>query len=174
MNIKIAMVASALTLSALANAAVTYDGDGVGFVGKGDVQSIYDWNNYDFQENAELVEFRMLTGGGTTWKCSGNNPAGKLVIQTKGSESEGVNAEVGYDARKNRQGQVTGFILTGLKTAQGGMTIYQSIDYCSTAPNDKWSNYGLVEGSVNENGGGDPLLQVSIDGENWFDLPITE
>jgi hypothetical protein len=172
MNTKIAIVASALTLSALANAAVTYDENGVGFVGKGDVQSIYDWNNSMFQDNHEDVRFQMVSGGGTTWKCSGLNPAGKLVIQTKGSDSEELDFEVGYDARKNRQGQVTGFILTGV--IESGMTIYQSIDYCSQAPNDKWTDYRLVDGSINDNGGGDPVLQVSIDGEEWYDLPITE
>jgi hypothetical protein len=171
MNIKIAMVASALTLSALANAAVTYDEFGVGFVGKGDVQSLYDWNNSMFQEHAGDVRFRMLTGGGTTWNCIGNNPQGKEVTQTKGSESEALAVEISFDARKNRHGQVTGFILKGAEMI--GLTSYESVGVCNP-PNDKWSNYRLVEGSINYDGGGDPLLQVSIDDDEWHDLPISE
>lgn len=34
------------------------NGDGTGFVGKGDVQSVYGWNDADMQANAGSVTFR--------------------------------------------------------------------------------------------------------------------
>lgn len=52
-----------------ANASVIYDENGVGFVGKGDIQSLFDWNNSQLQENASLLEFRFITAGSVTWQC---------------------------------------------------------------------------------------------------------
>ena len=44
MKTKLLTLASVLALSFAANASVTYDEEGVGFVGKGDVQSLFGWN----------------------------------------------------------------------------------------------------------------------------------
>ncbi len=164
----LAMVAFATT----SYAAVTYDADGVGFVGKGDVQSIYDWNNSMLQDNAASVQFQMLDTSSASWRCSGVNPAGNPVTNTLTSESASVNADVSFDARKNKNGQVTGFILNG--TTNGSTTV-SSVGVCPTDDPTKWiTPRALVLDSIEYEGNGDPLLQVSIDGGDWRDLPATD
>lgn len=156
--------------AAAAHAAVVYDENGVGFVGKGDVQTIYDWNNTMLQDNAHLVRFRMLVSGSATWTCTGVNPAGRTVTQTHSAQSESVDAAVSFDARKNRVGQITGFVLNG---AAAGSTEYAGVGACNTPQN--WRvQPSLDQDSLVYEGSADPLLQISIDGEEWHDLPITE
>jgi hypothetical protein len=170
MKTKILLFAGCFAFAAAGHAAVIYDENGVGFVGKGDVQTIYDWNNTMLQDNAHLVRFRMLVSGSASWTCTGVNPAGKTVTQSHSTESESVDAAVSFDARKNRVGQVTGFVLNG---AAVGSTEYAGVGVCPTLRN--W----LVQPSLDQDslvyeGSADPLLQISIDGQEWYDLPITE
>ena len=50
---------SSVLVAGLAYAAVTFDPTtGQGFVGKGDVQYTFDWNNAQLQANADDVGFR--------------------------------------------------------------------------------------------------------------------
>ncbi len=170
MKTRILSLAACLAVASAANAAVTYDENGIGFVGKGDVQSLYDWNNSMLQEYADVVEFRLQSGGTATWKCSGVNPGGVSVTSTHSVESDAVGAAVNFDARKNRVGQVTGFILNG---PLAGSTEFASVGECP--PDSNWRvPRSLVPGSIVYEGSGEPMLQVSIDGLDWYDLPITE
>lgn len=173
MKTKLLTLASVLALSFAANASVTYDEEGVGFVGKGDVQSLFGWNNHELQANAEFVQFRMISpGGSASWKCSGINPGGNTVTNTKGVESLAMNANVSMDARKNRAGQVTGFLLNGFDDSSA--PDYSSVGEC-TKPNDNWQSYDLVPGSLEfESEGAEMMLQVSVDGDTWYDMPITD
>jgi hypothetical protein len=72
-------------------AAVTFDPEtGTGFVGKGDVQTAFGWNNKQLQDNAGLVQFRATTTSETTWTCIKESPTGdpnKDVIQERSSET---------------------------------------------------------------------------------------
>jgi hypothetical protein len=81
MNAKewVACVALA-AVSASANAASQIDSEGNGFVGKGDIQAVMVWNNQQLQDNAASLRFRMLAGGGASWKCEGVNASGKTIV----------------------------------------------------------------------------------------------
>jgi hypothetical protein len=159
-----------LAVAAAANADVAYDEHGVGYVGKGDVQIVFDWNNAMLQENAALIGFRMLVAGATTWTCKGVNPAGHTVTQTHSSESQNIEAAVSYTARKNQAGMVTGFVLNGTGL---GLSTYSNVGQCKNLRNWQVQPTFDVDSMAYE-GSGEPLLQISIDGEEWHDLPITE
>lgn len=169
MKVKSLAFACGLMVGAVAHADVAYDENGVGFVGKGDVQTIFDWNNAMLQENAALVRFRLLSAGSSTWTCTGVNPAGHTVTQTHSTESQSVAAAVNYVARKNAANQITGFMLNG---AELGSSTYAGIGQCNTLRNWLVQPTLDVDSIVYE--GGDALLQISLDGEEWHDLPITE
>jgi hypothetical protein len=168
MKSSILTLAACLALSTAAHADVVYDENGVGFVGKGDLQSLYDWNNSMLQENAASVQFRLLSSGSASWTCSGVNPAGKPVTQSHSIESVAVESGVSFSARKNQSGQVTGFVLNG---GVVGSTEFETVGACNTLRN--WQvQPTLDEGSINYEGG-DAMLQVSVDALEWYDLPPT-
>jgi hypothetical protein len=174
------LVAGLLALGAMAfgtQADVVIDDAGVGFVGKGDVQSIYGWNNEGLQANAASVQFRYGASGQVTWLCEWwtgkagttmGGGSGTLKYHSALSSSELVASAVSYDARKNKVGQVTGFLLNGISPGFGSE---QNIGDCG--------GYGagktLVAGSINYViDSSAAQLEVSIDGINWFPLTITE
>lgn len=163
---KILLLAAALAAGFPSYAAVQYDDKFVGFVGKGDVQSTFDMDNAALQAAAPSIRFRAQLAGVASWRCQGTNPVGK-VITTQHERSTSINAAVGYSARRNTQGQVTGFILSGIGTE----TTFTGIGQCPPAKG--WLvPPTLVPDSISYNTA-DPMLQVSRDGEMWFDLPVT-
>jgi hypothetical protein len=160
--------AAILMASVCANADVNVDELGVGFVGKGDVQSIYDWNNSMLQANAHLVRFKFSNAGTASWTCQGVNKSGNIVISDVRDQDVGTNAEISYDPRKNRQGQITGFILTGLKASA---TTYNDVGTCGESKGFQVP-FTLVS-EINYEGRAEPSLKVTTDGTTWFDLQIT-
>lgn len=164
----ISAAAAILIASVSANAAVNVDEEGVGFVGKGDVQSVYDWNNSMLQSNADLVQFKFSNAGTVAWYCEGVNAAGNTVTTNVREADIGTNARINYDARRNRTGQITGFILTGF---DGNSTSYNNIGTCGRSVGFQVP-FELVS-EINYEGSAEPSLKVSVDGVTWFDLQIT-
>lgn len=155
-------------LTSTAYADVSVDENGVGFVGKGDVQSIYGWNNAGLQENAPKVLFRLGTTGSAKWVCAGYNGANKYTTMKKSSETNKVVGNVSYTARKNSQAQVTGFILNGRD-----VNTVQAITIGDCPPAKGWVvQPTLVPGSI-EYGNTDMHLEVSIGDGVWYELLIT-
>jgi hypothetical protein len=111
-----AALGAGLVLAGAASAsAYTMDSSGAGWVGKGEVQSAYGWNNKAMQDNVGGVTFVYDATATYEVVCEFDNPGGHHVItQTKHT---GVNATVSSDARNNsngKQGPMTGWYLTGL------------------------------------------------------------
>ena len=171
LKLRITKTAAAVAIvmaSMSASAAVNVDEAGVGFVGKGDVQSIYDWNNSMLQSNAHLVRFKFSAAGTASWKCQGVNAAGNVVTSDVRDQDVGTDAEIGYDPRRNKQGQITGFILTGTNS---NPTTYNAVGSCGASVGFKVPFQRVSD--INYEGSAEPSLKVSIDGVNWFDLQIT-
>jgi hypothetical protein len=105
--------------SAVAFASVTFDpATGMGFVGKGDVQLAFGWNNQALQQNAEHLTFSYLAEEQYKYDCTftvevGRDKVREPQTQNRGKQSS-VSASVAYDAR--RSNQITGFNLTGFDT----------------------------------------------------------
>jgi hypothetical protein len=162
------LLASMAVCSASSMASVTYDEAGVGFVGKGDIQSIYDWNNSQLQSNAAALKFRFFSTGTVSWKCEWytGKERDKRHESSSGEVSTSVESTVSFDPRKNKQGQITGFTLAGTGESQAD---YTNIGDCGGIGAGKT----LVEGSIKYEGSEEPMLQISVDDLDWFDLPLT-
>jgi hypothetical protein len=130
-----ATVALALAVAGPASASVTLDpSTGIGFVGKGDVQTAYGWNDQKLQDYASSVTFSYskttdeqyaVTCGWDTESTQGRDH--QVVITHHVQNKRGnVNASVAYDpksvSRNNPNGKVTGFKLTGFPDGQPVVT----------------------------------------------------
>jgi hypothetical protein len=105
-----ALAAVAVTATA-AYAIVTFDtATGTGFVGKGDVQLAFDWNNKALQQNAAQVTFTYDDNVTYDILCEQQQTANQKTFQ----RSQGINAVMDGDPRQVKgQKQFTGFILSG-------------------------------------------------------------
>ena len=125
----IAAAVAAATISTAALALVTFDpATGTGFVGKGDVQLAFGWNNKQLQDNAGGVGFvyNQTTSytGVCTW-TTGEGTRGERTHNVDHTTSTAVLSTIGYEARKNssgKDGSITGFFLigNGATTTTGG------------------------------------------------------
>lgn len=117
---KIVTIIGIATFATTAVAAVTMNADGVGFVGKGDVQLAFGWNNAQLQTNAGGVTFSYNSQDNYDAECywettTGN---GKIIVHDiTVPKHVSINGTVTYDARVRNQ--ITGFNLTGF----GGVTV---------------------------------------------------
>jgi hypothetical protein len=105
-------------LAAVATAAmatVTFNsGSGTGFVGKGDVQLAYGWNNQAAQANAGAIQFSTLSTIQYSWDCdwdTGTGTRGFKHHSVNHGATRSITDSVSYDARTHKQ--VDGFFLTG-------------------------------------------------------------
>ena len=104
-----------------AYAAVTFDpATGLGFVGKGDLQTAWGWNDAKLQENAAGVSFYYHSSASSLYSavCTWTTGEGKNGEKTHNvaHDREVVNivsSSVVCDLRKNSNNKVTGFNLTG-------------------------------------------------------------
>jgi opacity protein-like surface antigen len=103
-------IAATVALSATAAfAAATFNpATGEGFVGKGDVQTAFNLNNKQLQEQAQNVSFSFVSVTEQTWVCTNTNNE-NTQERARTTESQGLFSSVTRDNKK----QVTGFLLTG-------------------------------------------------------------
>jgi opacity protein-like surface antigen len=141
-------------------ATVTFDpSTGTGFVGKGDVQVPWGWNNQKLQEEAENVDFyyESIESADYAVTCEWNTTTGgphPTTIHHVVTTHKDIEANVAFDStketRKNHQGYVTGFNLTGksneTSTTSGG--IPEVGDPCPPGGGD--GEVTAVDGPFNE------------------------
>lgn len=117
MKRKISLFATLILVASFAvSADVTFNTtDGTGFVGKGDVQTAFDWNNAALQMNAAGVTFKYssVTEYDAVCMWVTGPEHNRRTHRVTHSEEAGVNTSIAVDTRKNSQGQVTGFKLLG-------------------------------------------------------------
>lgn len=105
--------AASLALAAPASAAHTYDPATGGFVGKGDVQTAFTWNNAQLQANAANVTFSYQTETNYSavceWFTGQNSPKGAKSHDVTHKTSASVVSSIAYESRTRNQ--ITGFIL---------------------------------------------------------------
>jgi hypothetical protein len=154
-----------LVVSAV-SAAVTFDAaTGEGFVGKGDVQLVFGWNNKALQDNSGIVQFQAISEVVTevSWTCTNTN--NDNIQQRERTTTTTIEGVVSHIARERNQ--ITGFTLTGYSgtPTQSSEAEGPQLNSCPSGPWVLTTPAGDPE-LVSSEGG----LQVSIDGENWFDL----
>jgi hypothetical protein len=164
----VAGIGACLVASAIAYATVVIDDEGVGFVGKGDVQlAIGGINNAQLQALVELgaIDFRYIEESTVEYDCEWDTVNKKQTIHhsVPQKKTSRVRASIAFEARKIKgQKQYTGFNLNGFETPirEGGV-----VD-CSQDSGDAVPvNIVVGEGAI-------ATFQVS-DGVDWYDLPIT-
>jgi hypothetical protein len=143
-------------------AAVTFDPEtGTGFVGKGDVQDVFGWNNKQLQDNAGSVQFRFVSEEvtETTWTCDRDaGPQTQERTRTTTTTTQGV---VSSTARERNQ--ITGFNLTGYSATPTESSTSEGppIGSCPTG----WTAINQNTDTISSSSG----LQVS-NGGDWFNL----
>jgi len=94
---------------------VTFNSEsGIGFVGKGDVQSAFGWNNHALQQNYAGVTFTFRTDVTYSATCTYITDAGTLEEETQEITDEIETDLTSYiNSNARMRNQVTGFFLTG-------------------------------------------------------------
>jgi opacity protein-like surface antigen len=119
-----AAVIATLAISSPAAAAVSVDDFGFGFVGKGDVQLAFGWNNSQLQSNAAGLSFQYTLRSRYDVTCEwttgpAHNRKTHVVETTK---NVNVNSKIDWDAR--RRNQINGFIMDGfINNGAGGQDV---------------------------------------------------
>lgn len=116
----LAVVAAAGVLALTASPAladVSFDSSsGTGFVGKGDVQTAFAWNNKQLQANAHDVSFSYdatVSYAATCTFVTGDGTRGEKTHDVAHRSSTALSSAVDADPRQAKGQQVTGFVLTG-------------------------------------------------------------
>lgn len=100
--------------SAVAFASVTLNDDGTGWVGKGDVQLAFGWNNAAAQRYVNDVTFSFQQTSTYSAVCewvTGEGTRGERTHDVTHKASVAISSAVGHSARMT--GQWTGYFLTG-------------------------------------------------------------
>lgn len=125
-------VVIAVATAVAAVAVVTFDpATGKGFVGKGDVQTAFAWNNQQLQKNAAGVTFTYNATDSYEAVCTwvtGEGTKGEQTHNVSHSTSTEVKATIGSEGRDKSSGlngPNTGFILTGFgkQTESGSVPV---------------------------------------------------
>lgn len=158
-----------LAVSAV-SAAVSFDAlTGEGFVGKGDVQLVFGWNNKALQDNADSLQFQATSEVVTEvlWECTNDN--NQNVQERARTTTTTIKGVVSSVARERNQ--ITGFTLTGYAgdPTTSSTTEGPAVNSCPSGPWTLTTPAGDPEVVSSTTG-----LQVSDDGTNWFDLVSSE
>ena len=166
-----AVLAGLAALASPASAVVTFDpATGTGFVGKGDVQLVFGWNNKALQDKAGAVDFRVNSSSETSWTCTklvlqGNDETREIVQQRSFSiTTQGLVTTVARDNSKGKDGPVTGFYLQGY---ENGATVETSGPAVGSCPADPSGFVYDNNAATTESGGG---LQVSSNSTDWYPI----
>ncbi len=158
-----------LFTASAAYATVTFDpSTGTGFVGKGDIQEFFGWNNKTFQNNANGVTFSFFSTDTYRATCTWVTDEGTAEEQTHDIDrltSTLVERNIVRESRMNskgKQGDITGFKLTGFgsQTTTGNVPVVGGSCLGSDGADGTWTSVELISSS-----GG---LYVNYGGNSYF------
>jgi hypothetical protein len=139
----------------VSQALVTFDpATGTGFVGKGDIQLPFGWNNATLQANASSLTFTYQSSATYEAVCewtTGEGTRGQRTHDVTHTKTSVVNDTISYDARTHKQ--VDGFFLTGYgSVTEGGEPVPEVGGPCPGNPGTDgvWVSVVLL----NSTGGG--------------------
>ena len=111
-------IAATVALSATAAFAYTLNADGTGFVGKGEVQTAFGWNNKVVQTNAGGVDFQVEMVTENSWVCTKDG-----AKNTQERENVRTTAALIDSVTRDNKKQVTGFTLSGYQRDADGNVV---------------------------------------------------
>ena len=141
-----AALTAGLLMIGSAGAAVAVPAVDAGFLGKGEVQTAFGWNNKALQTNAEDVAFSLRTETVYSYTCTwttGPEHNQKEHVKEGIPSEAAVAADAAFDARKNSQ--ITGFTLGELGEPTVDGTIPTDGGACSNGPNGTISEVEIVD-----------------------------
>jgi hypothetical protein len=117
---KVAALAATGIIATSAMAAVLLNPDGTGFVGKGDVQQVFGWNNAQAQRNFESVDFEYDSTDTYDVVCEWTTVTGgqtpKVILHdVTVPKHTKVKSKMAFSVKTNKQGanEMTGWHLGG-------------------------------------------------------------
>jgi hypothetical protein len=130
-------------------ASVAVDGNGNGFVGKGDVQAALGWNNAAFDANSSKVVFsvKLTQVSRMVFSCAGQD----FVMESTQMGTKKV-TNAAYTWNNDKHTQITGWNLTGYgattwePASTTGADAQQQWNACEVATNG-YVNYGDIDWS---------------------------
>jgi hypothetical protein len=122
----VALVVMAMT--ATAAFAYTLNADGTGFVGKGEVQTAFGWNNQQLQRNAEGVSFESVVVTERSWTCTNTNND-NTQVRERTTTTTAVN-----DSIARERNQITGFNLEGYSGTPTSTSSGNQLNSCPSGP----------------------------------------
>ncbi|MGE5562177.1 MAG: hypothetical protein ACM3ZV_02590 [Bacillota bacterium] len=148
----VASAAAVALVSTAALASVTYDENGYGFVGKGDVQLAFGWNNKAAQDNAKSVSFSIESDDTYDVTCEWTTTTGGKFPQViphavTNHKSSSVASAISYDARLKNQ--YTGYTLNGItSTVVTGTAVPAVGDACPPGGGEALPDPSLNDGVI--------------------------
>lgn len=147
---------------------------GIGFVGKGRVQSTFGWNNAALQANAGGLTFSFELDAVYEQSCIHVTGSGHKVVQVTFKKVFELRSDIAFAARRNPNDKITGFHLDGIAAAGPAAPT----DLCNpgqSEPDDLWSPdpEGLYPTVTLTSGSADAILYVSYMGER-HPLPTSD
>ena len=161
-------------ISMAPSSSITFDpATGLGFVGKGDVQYTFGWNNAQLQSGAVGVMFQVnsVEISEASWTChkfSGRDGTNEIIQERSRTTTTSTQGVIAHVVRERNQ--ITGFYLTGYLGAatQSVETDGPAVNSCPANPSGFTLLEAAGEPSVTTVGGG---LEASKDaGANWTAL----
>ena len=147
------LAAARVAAAGMATATVTLQREsGTGFVGKGDVQLAFGWNNAQLQSRAAGLTFTFEASEVYTAVCTwttGEGSRGERVHNVKHKRSVCVSGAVAYDARARNQ--ITGFNITGYAgtpTSLGDAPVLNGPCPGNPGTDGVWTSVSLTSSSV--------------------------
>jgi len=126
---------------------------GTGFVGKGDVQDAFGWNDAGLQANAPGVTFTYGYTAVYQAVCTfttGEGTRGETIHNVPHSEEMSVSSSVNVSLRRNPVSKVTGFNLTGFGgtfTESGDVPVIGAPCPGNPGHGGVWTSVELLPGS---------------------------
>lgn len=172
MSKKWVLAAVAAVASISVHASVTFDAStGTGFVGKGDVQSLYGWNNAGLQANAASVQFAAFGTSVVRWECT-NAKNAHVMVRERVTTGGGL---LVHEVRLNPQEGATGFPLLGYAAGVTTPTTDgPALNSCPASENPRQPSPWSLTRPASAASMTGATLQVSLDGITWTPLPIGE
>lgn len=169
-NVKkiIVSVAAAALISTAASAAVTGDAASGWFVGKGDVQSAFGWNNATLQEEwaSGEIAFHYDSAASYDVACEWDTgPAHNITHHTVNSSiSRGLNASIAAEGRQ--RSQITGFILAPAGASGNGGDVPSVGERCGDFEDVDGNAHGTITAVTPLGSTGEGGLYVSWNGQD--------
>lgn len=151
--LKMGMALVLIATAGAASATVTFNPDaGTGFVGKGDVQLAFGWNNAQLQTRAAGLTFSFVASESYTAVCTwttGEGTRGERTHNVGHNTTVGVSGDVAFDARARNQ--ITGFNLTGFTgtpTSAGSVPVVGGPCPGNPGTDGVWTSVSLTSSSI--------------------------